>query len=60
MVITNDTGMSHLAAAVGAPSVVVFSVTDPQRWKPAGDRHRAVLASSLPSTVAAVLCEVPA
>jgi ADP-heptose:LPS heptosyltransferase len=58
-VITNDTGMSHLAAAVGAPSVVVFTVTDPDRWKPPGDRHRAVIAGALEPTVRAVLAEVP-
>jgi len=43
LLITNDTGMSHLAAAVGTPSVVVFRVTDPRRWKPEADRHVAVI-----------------
>jgi ADP-heptose:LPS heptosyltransferase len=58
LVVTNDTGMSHLVAAVGTPSVVVFSVTDPCRWKPAGDPHRAVVAGELEPTIAAVLSEV--
>jgi ADP-heptose:LPS heptosyltransferase len=43
VLVTNDTGMSHLAAAVGTPSVVVFRVTDPSRWKPEADRHVAVI-----------------
>jgi len=59
VVITNDTGMSHVAAAVGAPSVVVFTVTDPCRWKPAGECHRAVIAGALEPTVRAVVAEVP-
>jgi ADP-heptose:LPS heptosyltransferase len=32
----NDSGMSHLAAAVGTPVVVFFRVTDPRVWAPRG------------------------
>lgn len=43
LVVTNDTGASHLAAAVGTPSVVVFVHSDPARWAPADSRwHRAM------------------
>jgi ADP-heptose:LPS heptosyltransferase len=38
--IGNDSGVSHLAAAVGAPCVVLFGPTDPSLWAPDGSRVR--------------------
>lgn len=32
----NDSGISHLAAAVGVPTVAIFRGTDPQVWAPRG------------------------
>jgi ADP-heptose:LPS heptosyltransferase len=41
MVICNDTGISHVAAATSTPSVVVASGSDVARWKPEdASRHR--------------------
>jgi heptosyltransferase-2 len=34
LVVANDSGPSHVAAAVGAPLVAVFGVTDPARTRP--------------------------
>jgi len=34
----NDSGVSHLAAAVGTPGVAIFGPTDPARWRPLGGR----------------------
>jgi ADP-heptose:LPS heptosyltransferase len=43
LLVTNDTGASHLAAALGVPSVVIFGPTRPARFAPLnGVLHRVV------------------
>ncbi len=42
VVVSNDTGAAHLAAALGRPTVVLFGPTNPQRSAPRGD-HVAAL-----------------
>lgn len=36
----NDSGASHLAAVVGAPSIVIFGPTNPEVWAPRGSHVR--------------------
>ncbi|MBV8413741.1 MAG: glycosyltransferase family 9 protein [Verrucomicrobia bacterium] len=40
--IGHDTGVTHLAAAVGTPTVALFGATDPDVWAPLGDHVRVV------------------
>lgn len=42
LLVCNDTGVSHVAAAVGARSVVIASGSDVRRWAP-GDRERHIV-----------------
>lgn len=44
MIFSNDTGVSHIAAAMKTPSVVVFLSSDPLRWAPLNkDLHQIIL-----------------
>ena len=46
LVVCNDTGVLHLAAAVGTPTLSFHATSDPAWWKPPGARHRAFYAVS--------------
>ena len=47
----NDSGVSHMAAAVGAPTVAVFRSTDPAQWAPRGRRVRVARSGASPEQV---------
>jgi hypothetical protein len=51
--IGNDSGMSHLAGALGRRGVVVFRSTRPERWRPVGGRLAVVECGSRPTEVVA-------
>lgn len=60
----NDSGTTHLAAMLGAPTVALFGPTDPRVWAPSGPRvavlggNDAAFAVDVDAVVAAVLAFV--
>lgn len=57
LVVTNDTGPSHLAAAVGAPSVTLFGPTEPARWAPPNSKTHVALWSGPGEPVSSIPVE---
>ncbi len=42
VLVSNDTGAAHMAAAVGTPVVAIFGPTDPKRTAPLGPFHQII------------------
>ena len=60
LVVSNDTGVAHLATAVGTPSVVLFAPEQVERWAPLDRRRHRVVTPLAEATPAAVLAEAEA
>lgn len=59
--IGNDSGITHLAAAVGIPTIALFGPTDPAVWAPRGRQVRVIrgetMAAIRPEAVIAALAD---
>jgi ADP-heptose:LPS heptosyltransferase len=44
--VTNDTGVMHVSAGVGTPTLSLFGPTDPLQWAPIGEQHRYLVGSN--------------
>jgi ADP-heptose:LPS heptosyltransferase len=49
--IGHDSGISHLAAAAGAPGVLLFGPTDPRRWAPPAPTMRVLQRGADPASI---------
>ncbi len=56
----HDSGISHIAAAAGAPSTLLFGPTDPAVWAPTGEHVRIIQAAAGDLASVAVEDVIPA
>jgi ADP-heptose:LPS heptosyltransferase len=57
LVVNNDTGISHVTAAVKTPSVILFSADDMDRWAPKNRRLHKVIWPAANTAPASVLAQ---
>lgn len=43
LVISNDSGPVHVAAAAGTPTITIFGPSDEKKYRPLGDKHEIVI-----------------
>lgn len=60
LVVCNDTGISHVAAAVKTPSVVISTADNPARWAPKNKQLHRVLCKANGVTTGEVIAEASA
>jgi len=40
LLVSGDSGLLHIAAGLGTPTVSLFGPSDPRKWSPRGEQHR--------------------
>lgn len=58
LLLSNDTGVSHIAAAVQTPSVIIFLASDPDRWAPLNRNLHNIILPDQAETTENVLLQV--
>lgn len=59
LVVVNDSGPLHLAAALGVPVVTMFGPTDPRRTGPYGEGHKVITSEMACRPCFAKVCPLP-
>ncbi len=58
LLFSNDTGVSHVAAAFQTPSVILFTASDPNRWRPLDHHLHRIIENAAEATSNAVIEQV--
>jgi ADP-heptose:LPS heptosyltransferase len=58
LLVCNDTGVSHVADALGVASVVLFGASDPNRWAPLDRRRHRPVERSMQAVPETVIAEI--
>lgn len=59
LLLCNDSGPAHLAAACGRPTIPIFGPTDPDWFRPWGDRQKVIIRDICPLRPCFDYCQFP-